>query len=120
VADSTADLTVEILRQIRDQLAKTDGRVETLSSQQAESNELTKVLVGSHSKLNDKVETLNQKVENLSQKVENLNEKVEATNVRLDRLTGEIVKSRTHDAARLLDLDERMARIEKHLGLQGH
>ena len=99
MADSTSDLTVEVLRQIRDQLTKTHERVETLSIQHSETNELIKVLVGSHSKLN---------------------ERVDSTNARLDRLTDAIIKSRTDDAVRLLELDERLARVEKHLGLQGH
>lgn len=113
MADSPTNRTVEILRQIRDQLIKTNDRVETLGTQvqtlgnqQAETNELIRVLVGSHSELNEKVEATNARLD--------------STNARLDRLTGEIVKSRTHDAARLLDLDERMARIEKHLCLERH
>lgn len=106
MADSISELTVDILRQIRDQLVKTHERVETLSNQQAEANELIKVLVDSHSKLNEKVDSTNSRVD--------------STNARLDRLTDEIIKSRTNDAARLLEHDERLARIEKHLGLQGH
>lgn len=127
MAENTADLTVEILRQIRDQLAKTDerveklgdrfetlgdrvetlgNRVETLGKNQIEANELIKVLVSSHNKLNEKTDATN--------------ERLDATNQRLDRLIAEIVKGRTHDAARLLDVDERLARIEKHLGLERH
>lgn len=88
--DVRSDLSVQILREIRDQIPN-------LAVQQSESNELINVLVSSHTRLN---------------------ERVDSTNQRLDRLTQEIIKSRTLEAARLLDHDARLARIERHLGLE--
>ncbi len=99
MSEQPRDLTVEILREIRDQIAKLtvqhSDQISKLTAQQSETNELIKVLVSSHTRLN---------------------ERVDQTNGRLDRLTQEIIKGRTHDAARLLDHDARLARIEVHLG----
>ena len=98
---NVVDMTIEVLKDIREELRGVNQRIDGLSQR----------VDG----LNERVDGLNERVDGLNERVDLLNERVEtgfaAVNGRLDSVL-KIVG--THH----LQLETRVTRIEDHLGLK--
>jgi outer membrane murein-binding lipoprotein Lpp len=78
--------------------------------------------------LNDRVDTLNQRVDTLNHRVDGLTAEVRGLRqethamhdglaTRLDRLIAVTIEERTLSAARLLDFDRRLSKLEERVGV---